>query len=482
MRIFNTLTGKKDELVKPEGGQIRLFVCGPTVYDYSHIGHARTYVVFDTFVRWLRHVNLPVFYLQNITNVDDRIIVRAKAENKNPIQLADFFYGAYLKDMKALGIESVDKYAPATDFMPDIVKQVKTLLKKDFAYEIRNDGIYFDVMKFPDYGKLSGRTAAQAEDSVSRIDESINKKSKADFVLWKFPKTAIPKTFLGRFKKFIITPDGEPAWRTELGWGRPGWHIEDTAISERYFGPQYDIHGGGIDIKFPHHEAEIAQQESASGKKPFVKIWMHAGHLTINGRKMSKSLGNFVTIRDALQKYSSDVLRWFFLSAHYRTPVDYSPESVEQIKTVYNRTMVFIEKLGRTAAIKAEKNNAPKLNTAELIRKASEEFGNAINDDFNTPLALASLLDFIGKFQERIWELAPTETIEIKKFLEKSFNILGIGFKSETIPQNVRKLAEERELCRGRKQFIQSDALREKIRVLGYEVDDTPEGPFIYKE
>ena len=197
---------------------------------------------------------------------------------------------------------------------------------------------------------------------------------------------------------------------------------------------------------------------------------------------MSKSLGNFVTIRDALAKYSPDVLRWFFLSAHYRTPVDYSSESVEQIKTVYNRTRVFIEKLGRAAAIKTEKNNAPKLNTAESIRKTSDDFENAMNDDFNTPLALASLLDFIGKFQERIWELTPNDAAETKQFLENAFKTLGIGLKTEKIPQNVRKLAEERELCRGRKQFVQSDALREKIRMLGYGVDDTPDGPFIFKE
>ncbi|MEK7169220.1 MAG: cysteine--tRNA ligase [Patescibacteria group bacterium] len=482
MKIFNTLTRKKDEIIKTEGQPLHLFVCGPTVYDYSHIGHARTYIVFDTFVRWLRHANLPVFYLQNITNVDDRIIARAKEENNNPIKLADFFYSAHLKDMKALGIDSVDKYAPATDFIPDIVKQVKTLLEKGFAYEIADDGIYFDVAKFPEYGKLSGRTAAQAEDSISRIDESVKKRNKADFALWKFPKTIIPNTFLNKFRRFIITRDGEPVWRTELGWGRPGWHIEDTAISERYFGPQYDIHGGGIDIKFPHHEAEIAQQETASGKKPFVKIWMHAGHLTINGKKMSKSLGNFITIRDALQKYSPDILRWFFLSAHYRTPLDYSPESADQIKTIYNRTGIFIEKLARAAAMKTVKKNAAELNTAESILKASDEFGKAMNDDFNTPLALASLLGLAGIFQERIWKLAPKDASEIKRFLENSFKTLGIGFKTGKIPQNARKLAEERELYRGRKQFVQSDALREKIRVLGYEVDDTPEGPFIYKE
>jgi cysteinyl-tRNA synthetase len=481
MKIHNTLTGKKDEIVKPEGGQIRLFVCGPTVYDYLHIGNGRTYVVFDAFARWLRHINLPVFYLQNITNVDDKIIIRAKAENKNPIRLADSFYDAYMEDMKTLSVESVDKYAPATDFIPDIVKQVKTLRGKGFAYEIEGDGIYFDISKFPDYGKLSGRTVAQAEDGVSRIDESVTKRNRGDFCLWKFPKTAIPKTFFGRFRKFIITPDGEPAWHTGLGWGRPGWHIEDTAISERYFGPQYDIHGAAEDLKFPHHEAEIAQQESASGKKPFVKIWMHAGFLTINGRKMSKSLGNFTKIRDALKDFSPEILRWFFLSAHYRTPMDYSPESVSQIQTIYGRTRIFIEKLERAAATKSKKDSANP-GVAEAIRKASDEFDGALNDDFNTPLALASLLDLGSKFQERIWELAPTDAAEIKKFLEKGFGILGIAFKKEIIPQNVRKLAEERELYRSRKQFVQSDGLREKIRVLGYSLEDTPDGPFIFKE
>ncbi len=481
MFIWNTLSGKKEELAKPEGRPLNLFVCGPTVYDYSHIGHARTYVAFDTFVRYLRHKGWDVFYLQNITNVEDRIIVRAKENNENPLSLADRFAKAHLEDMASLNIDSANVYAPATKFISDIEKQVKILREKGYAYEISGDGIYFDIAKFPDYGKLSGRTVAQAEDGVSRIDESIKKLNRGDFCLWKFPKHPAKPNFFQNIRGSFVNTDGEPLWKTSLGWGRPGWHIEDTAISEHYFGPQYDVHGGGVDLKFPHHEAEIAQQESASGKIPFVKIWMHAGFLTIGGQKMSKSLGNFTTIRDALEKYSPEILRWFFLSSHYRSPVDYLPENLKQIEAIYRRMRVFLEKLSHLANASAgEKKGGSRV--AEAIQKSSNQFESAMEDDFNTPLALAALLGLMGQFQEDVWKMKREEARMLENHLEKALGVLGIAVKSEPIPQNVKKLAAERELCRVNKQFVQSDALREEIRVLGYSIEDTPQGSFVYKE
>ncbi|MEK7097892.1 MAG: cysteine--tRNA ligase, partial [Patescibacteria group bacterium] len=285
MLIYDTLSGEKKPLPETGGKPLRFFVCGPTVYDYIHIGNARTYSAFDTIVRYLRSRKIKVQYLQNITDIDDKIIKRALEEKKHIKTIANFYSRAYKQDMKSLKIISVNKYAPATRYIRQIVKQVQILTEKGLAYKIESEGYYFDISKFPEYGKLSRRTSEQAEDSVSRIDEGINKKNRGDFVLWKFSK------------------QNEPVWKTPLGAGRPGWHIEDTAITEYFFGPQYDLHGGGIDLKFPHHEAEIAQQESASGKKPMVNIWMHAGTLLVRGEKMSKSAGNFITVRDFLKKY-----------------------------------------------------------------------------------------------------------------------------------------------------------------------------------
>ncbi|MEK7195620.1 MAG: class I tRNA ligase family protein, partial [Patescibacteria group bacterium] len=252
VKIFNTLSGKKEPLPKAPKQGLRLFVCGPTVYDYVHIGNARTFTVFDLFVRYLRGCGVKTYYLQNITDIDDKIISRAQKEGKNWKLISRKFEAVFRKNMKDLGNIFVDRYARATDFIPQIIKQVKTLIKKGCAYKIGGDGWYFDLKKFPEYGKLAHRTIEQAEDATSRIDSSGKKRNKGDFCLWKFSKP------------------GEPSWKTDLGDGRPGWHIEDTAITESFFGPQYEMHGGGVDLRFPHHEAEIAQQESASGKKPFV--------------------------------------------------------------------------------------------------------------------------------------------------------------------------------------------------------------------
>src|SRR3989338_3896037 len=281
LKIYNTLSGKKEAVTLKKGKAVQLFVCGPTVYDYSHLGHARTYIAFDVIVKYLKEKGYKVFYLQNITDIDDKIIQRAQKKGIAAEKLAQDFEKEYLKDMKTLKVDSVTKYARATDYIKEIISQTKRLLEKGYAYQIK-DGIYYDISKFKNYGKLSGRTVQQAEDAISRIDENINKKNKGDFILWK------------------ISKPGEPKWTSPCGYGRPGWHIEDTAITEKIFGPQYDIHGGGEDLIIPHHEAEIAQMEAISGKKPLVKYWLHTSFLNVGGKKMSKSLGNFFTIRDIL--------------------------------------------------------------------------------------------------------------------------------------------------------------------------------------
>ncbi|MCH7552197.1 cysteine--tRNA ligase, partial [Patescibacteria group bacterium] len=370
IKLYNTLSGKK-ELLKPRSSKkISLFVCGPTVYDFAHLGHGRTYISFDAFVRFLKSQRYKVDYLQNITDIDDKIIQRAKEAKIMPKVLAKKFEKEYLRDMKALGIVSVSKYARATDHIPEIIVQIGKLLKKGYAYELKGEGIYYDILKFKDYGKLSRRTSLQAEDAVSRIDESVKKQNKGDFALWK------------------ISKEGEPKWKSPWGWGRPGWHIEDTAITQKRFGAQYDLHGGARDLIFPHHEAEIAQMEAISGKKPMARHWMHSGFLTVGGMKMSKSLGNFITIQEFLNKHSARILRLLVLKAHYRSPIDYSDTLLIQTKRELERIDEFIEKL---------KTCGENGKTSLLLKGFQKEFILSLEDDFNTPKAIAVLFDILLK-------------------------------------------------------------------------------------
>jgi cysteinyl-tRNA synthetase len=456
LRIYNTLSGEKEPLPpSTEQKKIRMFVCGPTVYDYLHIGNARTYIFFDFFAKYLRSQGYEVNYLQNITDIDDKIIKRAAEENKKPEEVAAFFTEAYFEDMKSLGVDAVTEYALATKFITQIAAQVERLIDKGFAYKIDGDGWYFDISKDEDYGKLSHRTVEQAEDSLSRIDDAIGKRNKGDFCLWKFSKA------------------NEPRWttNTSLGEGRPGWHIEDTAISEFYFGPQYEIHGGGVDLKFPHHEAEIAQQESASGLKPFVQYWMHIGALLVENKKMSKSLGNFVTIRDFLKKYPPEVLRMLVLKHHYRSPMDFTDDLAEEAQK--NLTMIasFIAKLKFSAQDHDEAST-------DIPKELLEPLG----DDVNTPKMFATLYSWVTTQQEKIWDIEPDRAARIAKHLENFFDLLGITLATPEIPAKAQQLAKERELSRASKQFEQSDALRKEINDLGYDIEDTPKGPFLWPQ
>lgn len=453
MEVFSTLSGKKEPLPKTKE-DLKLFVCGPTVYDYLHIGNGRVYVFFDSFVKYLRSQKLKVTYLENITDIDDKIIARAELEKASFKSVADRFTKAFREDMKRLGVNSVDKYAPATHFIPQILEQVKKLIKKKHVYKIEGDGWYFDLSTFKDYGKLSGRTAEQAEDSVSRIDESVNKRNKGDFAVWKFSKP------------------GEPVWKTELGAGRPGWHIEDTAISEFYFGPQYDLHGGGRDLMFPHHEAEVAQEESISGKIPFVKIWMHVGLLTVEGKKMSKSVGNVVTIRDFLKKDTPDLFRFFVLQHHYRQPFDYNAKDLADAKKAYEGIAQFLAK--------AEFAKRAGGKTDFGVLHYGDKFQAALQDDFNTPQALAVIFELMGTAQPKLFNLTPTALKSIHSFIEKSFGSLGIRFPQPKTPFKIRWMARRREKYRLSQQFEQSDALRKRAESLGYIIEDTPVGPFLW--
>ena len=439
IKIYNTLSRKKEVFKPLKSGKVNMFVCGPTVYDSSHLGHAKTYIKFDVIVRILKQAGYKVFYLQNITDIDDKIIDRAQRENKDWKEIKKQYEKSYKEDMKELNVTSVDKYANATDYINEIISQVKRLIKKGYAYKI-SDGWYFDLSKDKDYGKLAKRTAMEAEDSVSRIDDNKEKRNKGDFCLWKFSKP------------------GDPVWKAEIGDGRPGWHIEDTAITETEFGSQYDIHGGGIDLIFPHHEAEIAQMESISGKKPLVKYWLHTGFLKVNDEKMSKSKGNFYTLADISEEgYNPMHLRYFFLAAHYRKPLNFTWDNFDAAKNTYDRLKNIIAGLKRSQD-KLNKNNM------ELAKK---QFLEIINDDLNVPKALAYLWDVL-----RDNRLNNTEKYELALEFDKFFGLELDKEERLEIPKEVQKLVKDREEMRKKKNFEEADNIRNRIKKLGYSVED----------
>jgi len=446
IKLYNTLSRKK-EIFKPrQGKKIKLFVCGPTVYDSPHLGHARTYIAFDMIAKYLRERGYDIFYLQNITDIDDKIIKRAAERNIAPQKLARDFEKDYRNDMKALKVDGVTKYARATNYVKEILSQTKRLLSKGYAYQIK-DGIYYDISKFKNYGKLSKRTTIGAESAISRIDESLGKKNKGDFCLWKFSR-----------------PD-EPKWKSPWGWGRPGWHIEDTAITEKFFGPQYDIHGGGRDLIFPHHEAEISQMEAVSNKAPLVKYWLHTGFLTVDSQKMSKSLGNFITIKDFLKNHSPRLLRFLIIKSAYRSPIDYNGSAILQAEKELGRIDEFVDSL-KTARTRLPQNIPWKLET-------DKKFGNAMDDDFNTPRAIAIIFRLIRQKNS----LNAKDVLEFLRRADKFFNFIFWPKAKEKIPAELSRLAGQRQEYREKKEWHKADEIRKEMKKLGWTVEDTDEGP-----
>jgi len=440
MKIYSTLTKTVEEFVPINGMNVNLFVCGPTVYDYPHLGHAKTYIQFDFVVRYLRWRGYDVTYLQNITDIDDKIINRANENGFKWNELSRKFEEIYIEDMKSLGNTSVNKYARATDYISQIVKQVQTLIDKGFAYKT-TDGIYFEVAKFKDYGKLSKRTEVKENDSLSRIDEDKEKRGWNDFCLWKNYK------------------EGEPFWETELGKGRPGWHIEDTAITETEFGPQYDIHGGAVDLIFPHHEAEISQMEAVSGKVPLVKYWMHTGFLNINSEKMSKSKENFITIREALKLYDFRVIRYLFLNTHYRSEIDFSELTLIQAQNSVEKLNIFVNSIDK---------NFDDSEHTDLINKIKSEVIEALDNDFNAPIAWAAIYEGVRQFN-----IAGKLGKNVFRFFEELNSIFEvIDFSKLEVPEDILKLAKERTDAKSAKDWVKADELREKIKTLGYLVED----------
>ncbi|MCF4122029.1 cysteine--tRNA ligase [Antribacter sp. KLBMP9083] len=445
--LYNTLSRRVEPLEPMSPGAVRMFVCGPTVYDLAHVGHAKTYTQFDFLARYLRLRGFEVTYAQNITDIDDKIIRRAADVGREPRELAAEFEDAYRQDMAALGNTEVDVYARAHDYIDAIVAQVQALVERGHAYQL-DDGWYFDLSTFPGYGKLSGRTEVAEGDSVARIDENDAKRNAGDFALWKARKP------------------GDPFWDTPLGPGRPGWHIEDTAITEALFGPQYDLHGGAVDLIFPHHEAEIAQMEAASGKEPLVRHWVHTGLLRVDGAKMSKSSGNFLTLHDALAMSDYRTLRYAFLSQHYRSSMELSTTVLEQARGARRRVENFARLIDRSAPETPAAVEAAEATWAAMIDR--------LDDDLDTPAALAALFGYIRE-QNRSDQTAGPSAWGLLQRVNELFDMFDLDVRSVDDAEIEAQLARRAEL-RTARDFAGADQIRDALAGRGIVIEDTPNG------
>lgn len=450
LQIYNTETRQKQAFKPIEAGKVSMYVCGVTVYDYCHIGHARVMVVFDTVVRQLRALGLDVKYVRNITDIDDKIIKRA-LENKESVQsLTERFIGAMHEDEAALNVLRPDEEPRATDYIDAIKTMVKTLIDKGHAYAADNGDVYFKVTSFDSYGRLSGKKQDELE-AGARVEVNPHKQNPMDFVLWKASK------------------QDEPAWDSEWGNGRPGWHIECSAMSEQCLGERLDIHGGGMDLQFPHHENEIAQSECAHGGKHYVNTWMHVGFVRVDDEKMSKSLNNFFTIREVLKDYHPEVIRYFLLSSHYRSPLNYSQENLQAAKTNLARLYTALEA------------QAP-----GLVAKDTEfesRFNAAMEDDFNTPLAISVLFELVK-------EVNKTKRADLVALLQSLANRLGLLMQSpesffkgsageaqaDLSDADIEALIAERAQARQDKNWARSDEIRDQLLADGVELLDSAQG------
>ena len=446
MDIYSTLTRSKENFETLNKNRVNLFVCGPTVYDDAHIGHGRTYISFDTIKRYLEYSGYAVFYIQNITDIDDKIINRSKESGIPAHDIARKFEKRYIEDMNKLNVTGVNLFARATDHLDEIIDQIQRLIDKGFAYE-SEDGVYFEIEKFKEFGKLSNRRIDELESHRNLAETT--KRNEQDFALWKKRENV-----------------DEPVFSSPWGDGRPGWHIEDTAITEYYFGEQYDVHGGGLDLIFPHHEAEITQMEAVSGKSPMVKYWLHTGFLNVNGEKMSKSLHNFITIRELLKDWSACTFRFFVLSTHYRSPIDFSKDSLHQSQKSLEKIKKFYSSLNvEVSDVESD---------LDVLMAAKEEFFNSMDDDFNTPKAIASLFVLMNECKNI--ELSSEDKIAIKIFLDDVSQILGVDFYLEETSAGSDDLfnliTNVRADLRAAKQYELSDKIRDELINLGYEIND----------
>ncbi|MBS7639832.1 MAG: cysteine--tRNA ligase [Candidatus Bathyarchaeia archaeon] len=467
LKILNTMGMRKEEFIPLHDGEVKMYVCGPTVYDFIHIGNARAFVIADVIRRYLEYKGFKVTFVSNITDIDDKMIRRSQETGLSLQQLGEIYSNAYFEDIAALNIKRPDVSPRATQHIPEIIDAIQKLIEKGYAYQVDGD-VYFDVSKFEEYGKLSGNKM-EALEMGARIEINPRKRNPADFALWKAQK------------------EGEPAWYSPWGWGRPGWHIECSTMAMKYLGETIDIHMGGKDLIFPHHENEIAQAEALTGKT-FVRYWIHNEWLTVEGQKMSKSLGNFITVKDALKMCSPNVLRFFLISAHYRSPIDFNRENIRLAEENVRKILDALERL-KSLKERSERGSGEESLLVE-VRDAKRRFEEAMDDDFNTPLAIAAIFSIVrainnyANINAEIETAAKKEVYEIMKVLVE--DVLGIRVETEVekrtteyepiIGNLMEIILELRQEMRRRKEWKIADEIREKLQRIGFIIEDTHSG------
>ena len=459
MKVYNSATRKKEELEPMHEGEIRMYACGPTVYNYFHIGNARPFIVFDVLRRYLEYRGYKVTFVQNFTDIDDKMIRRANEEGITVKELGDHYIEEYYKDASALGIRPATVHPRATEHIGDIIKLIKRLEKNGLTYTVNGD-VYYDTKAFPGYGKLSGQNLEDLE-AGARIDVDTDKKNPADFALWKAAKP------------------GEPFWNSPWGPGRPGWHIECSAMSMKYLGETFDIHGGGKDLLFPHHENEVAQSEGATGK-PLARYWMHNGFINIDNEKMSKSAGNFFTVRDILKEFSAEDVRFFMLSAHYRSPLNFSRDMIAQahasLVRLYNvrDQLLFLQGHAEDKPL-SESDQAFSGRIEDYVNR----FDSAMDDDLNTADALGVLFSFVQDINITLNSDSPLSVI-VKAYenLTAITDVLGLLMQKAELklPEEIQAMVDERAQARKDKNWQRSDELRLQLQQRGYIIEDTAKG------
>ena len=450
------MTRKKEEFVPIEPNKVKMYSCGPTVYNYFHIGNARPFIIFDTLRRYLEYKGYDVTFVQNFTDIDDKMIRRANEEHITVKQLADRFIAEYFKDAEGLGIEHATYHPKATENIDAIIELIKTLVDKGFAYNIDGD-VYFDVKKFKQYGKLSHQPLENLE-AGARIAVGEKKKDPMDFAVWKAKK------------------EGEPAWKSPWGEGRPGWHIECSAMANKYLGKTIDIHSGGKDLIFPHHENEIAQSECANGCE-FAHYWLHNGYINVDGQKMSKSLNNFFTVRDVANEFDYVVIRFFMLSAHYRNPINFSDELLRQAKAGLDRIYTCAENL--EFLIKNAQNDSVDDELKRKTEQFRDKFVEAMDDDINTADAISVIFDAVKFVNTEMNASTPKQNLETAlNIINELCSVLGIERKmhNEILDDDIEKLIEERNCARKEKNFSRADEIRDMLKNNGIVLEDTRQG------
>ena len=458
MKIYNTLTRQKEEFIPLVPGEVKMYSCGPTVYNYFHIGNARPFIIFDTMRKYLEYNGLKVTFVQNFTDIDDKMINKANDEGITVKELGERFIEEYFKDADSLGISRASVHPKATENIDSIISIVKKLEDNGFAYNVDGD-VYFSTKKFDEYGKLSHQPLDELE-AGARINVNESKNDPMDFALWKKQKP------------------GEPAWESPWGLGRPGWHIECSAMANKYLGETIDIHSGGQDLIFPHHENEIAQSECANCK-PFARYWMHNGYINVDNKKMSKSLGNFFTVRDVLKEFDGEVIRFFMLSAHYRSPINFSKELIEQAKTGLERLYTCISNL---EFLKQNSGNGTVSDKVkEMVTKYKTTFCEAMDDDLNTGLAIAALFDLVRDINTDFTSTSVQSIEDIDtciNILKELGGVLGIlqNTETESIDNEIEELIAKRQEARKNKNFALADEIRDNLKAQGIVLEDTPNG------